>query len=83
MWMELEEVQGVGQEWALIQGEPRSLPLLATGPGAEAEVKGVRLSCVSEEKLQAQRLPEAEEGSEQAETTTFSVVATLEPYSNE
>ena len=80
--MELEEVQEVWQELVPIQGEPRSLPLLATGPGAEAEVKGVRLSCVSEEKLQTQRLPEAEEGSEQAETATFSVVAESEPHSN-
>ena len=39
--MELEEVQGVWEEWAPIQEESRSLPLLAACPGAAAEVEGV------------------------------------------
>ena len=58
-----------------IQEKSRSLPLLVTGPGAEAEEEGARLSWMSEEELQTQRLPEAEEGSEQVETATFPVVA--------
>ena len=41
-----------------LQGESRSPPLLATGPGAEAEVEGSRLSCVWGEKLLTLRLPE-------------------------
>ena len=39
--MELEEVQEGLQELVPIQEESRSLPLLATCPGAEAEVEGL------------------------------------------
>ena len=42
-WVGLEpgEVQGVQQELVPIQEKSRPLPLLATCPGAEAEVEGL------------------------------------------
>ena len=61
--MELEEVQEGLQESVPIQEESHSLPLLATCPGAEAEVEGLRLPWVSGEKLLTRRLPGIEEGS--------------------
>ena len=82
MGLELEEVQGVEQELVQLQGESRSLPLLATGPGAEAEVEGLFLSCVLGEKLLTLWLPEAEGESEQAEAATFSVDAASGLHSN-
>ena len=39
--MELEEVQGDVQEFVPVQEESHSLPMLATCPGAEAEVEGL------------------------------------------
>ena len=56
-------------------GGPRSLPLLATAPGAEAEVEDLRLPCVWGEELLTRRLPEAGGKREQAEAATFSVAA--------
>ena len=80
--LELEEVQGVQQELVRLQGGPRSLPLLATAPGAEAEVEGLRLPCVWGEELPTLRLPEAGAEREQAKAATFSVVAAFELHLN-
>ena len=65
----------------LVQRESRSLPLLATCPGAETEGGGPPE--VLEEELPLQRLLEAKEEREQGEVATFSVVAGPVPHLSE